>query len=213
MDAASRKLFMDRFGKAVDGVVRQQYSDEGLDQEPDITSRIAQRVEDALNDTNVGRYRLQVTTHVMPDRSARSLERPTGADMILSVSTDGPDGFNKSLFIQAKYDFNLNKTELRDACDRMRRIVGKVGSYVWVYQPDGLRVISADQVDKMRGNSPANLHKLSAAGMAGRIVDCYAGSRRWGIAQRGQLNRKQVIIGRLRELRAQVALDVLMKQD
>jgi hypothetical protein len=68
-----------------------------------MTSRICQRVEDRLDGQRVGDYIFRVIAQSMLDRGPRSLEKITGADLFLSVSLDGPEGFDKGLFVQAKY--------------------------------------------------------------------------------------------------------------
>jgi hypothetical protein len=214
IDKQSRRQIMDALGKAVDGLVRELYSDtkDGVStvQEPEITSRICQRVEDRLDNRHIGNYILRVTAQSMPDRGSRSFERITGADLLLSVSLDGPDGFDKTLFIQSKYDRNVSRDELQDACDRMERHVGKEGTYVWIYEPDGVKVLSSHQVRSMDGDTIEGLPRRSVAGLTGRILDCYAGSRAWGI--RHSSNRRQIIHERLRELRARNALDLRLKE-
>ena len=85
-------------------------------QEPEITSRVCQRVEDRLDGRRVGNYVFRVIAQSMADRGPRSLEKITGADLLLSVSLDGPDGFDKTVFVQAKYDRNVNRDEVLDAC-------------------------------------------------------------------------------------------------
>jgi hypothetical protein len=201
---------MDAFGEAIDELVQDLYSDlPSVVQEPEITSRICQRVEDRLNGRRIGDYALEVTAQSMPDRASRSLESITGADLLLSVSLDGPDAFDKTLFIQAKYDRNINRKELIDACDRMEEHVVKEGSYVWIYERDGAKVLSSHQIRRMKGNSFEGLHRRSVAGLAGRILDCNAGSQSWGVPM--GVNRRRVIHDRLRDLRSRNALDLALK--
>ena len=97
-----------------------------------------------------------------------------------------------------------------DACETMEQHVGKEGTYVWVYEPNGVKVLSSHQVRKMRGNTLDGTNTRSMAGLTGRILDCYAGSQAWGIPASG--NRRQVIHDRLRQLRARNALDLYIKK-
>lgn len=206
---------MDAFGESIDSLVRDLYSDnrDGVSviQEPEITSRICQRVEDRLDGERIGEYVLRVTAQSMPDRGPRSLEKITGADLLLTVSLDGPDGFDKGLFIQAKYDRNVNREELQDACDRMERQVGKEGTYVWIYEPDGVKVLSSHQVRQMRDDNLAGINRRSVGGLTGRILDCFAGSRAMGIAAKG--DRRRIIQHRLRQMRFTNGLDVRIEKD
>ncbi|MGT2465053.1 hypothetical protein ACVOMV_06100 [Mesorhizobium atlanticum] len=202
---------MDALGEAVDGLVKDLYSNvvdgPSMVQEPEITSRICQRLEDRLDGRRVGDYIFRVTAQSMPDRGPNSLEKITGADLLLSVSLDGPDGFDKTLFIQAKYDRNLNRNELLDACRRMEQHVGSKGAYVWIYEQSGVRVVSPHEVRQMPGNTIDGVHRRSMAGLTGRILDCYAGSRGWGIPKGA--NRRQLIQEQLRRVRARNALDIV----
>jgi hypothetical protein len=138
---------MNAFGNAIDSLVQEHYSHihdgASVVQEPEITSRICQRVEERLNGKRFGEYKLRVTAASMPDRGPNSLEKLTGADLLLTVSLEGPDGFDKGLLIQAKYDRNVNREDLKDACDRMESYGGHEGTYVWIYEPDGVKVISS----------------------------------------------------------------------
>jgi hypothetical protein len=214
IDRENRKLVMDVLGGAIDELARDLYSDTidgpSIVQEPEITSRICQRVEDRLDGQRVGDYILRVTAQSMPDRGPRSLEKITGADLLLSVSLDGPEGFDKTLFVQAKYDRNVNREELLESCHRMEQFVGKEGTYVWIYERDGVKVFSSHQVQRMRGNTLEGLYHRSVAGLTGRILDCYAGSRAWGIPMSG--NRRQLIGERLRQVRAKNGLDLQLKK-
>jgi hypothetical protein len=213
LDRENRRLIMDTLGGTIDELVQDLYSDTikgpSIVQEPEITSRVCQRVEDLLDGRRVGDYVFRVVAQSIPDRGPRSLERITGADLLLSLSLDGPDGFDKAIFIQTKYDRNVNRHELLDACRRMERHVGKKGAYVWIYERDGVKVLSPHQVRRMQGNTFEGLQRRSMAGLTGRILDCYAGSRTWGIPMGS--NRRQILHERLRQVRAQNALDLALK--
>jgi hypothetical protein len=209
-----RRLIMEALGNAVDGLVRDLYSgiDDGpsMAQEPEITSRICQRVEDRLDRRQFGDYVLHVTAQSMPDRGPKSIERISGADLLLSVSLDGPDGFDKTVFVQAKYDRNLERDELQDACRRMETVVGPKGAYVWVYEPDGVKVLSSHQIKTMEGNDVDGLYRRTIEGFMGRILDCFAGSREWGIGER--VHRRAAIYKRLRALRIDNGLDIEIRK-
>jgi len=214
LDREDRRLIMDAVGGAVDELVRDLYSDAidgpSVVQEPEITSRLCQRMEDRLDGRRVGDYSIRVIAQSMPDRGPRSLEKITGADLILSVSLEGPDGFDKALFIQAKYDRNVNREDLLDACRRMERQVGTKGAYIWIYERDGVKVLSPHQVRQMKGNTFEGLQPRSMAGLTGRILDCFAGSQASGIPMGP--NRRQKVGNLLRQIRAENALDLALER-
>jgi hypothetical protein len=98
--------------------------------------------------------------------------------------------------------------ELLDACQRMEQHIGTKGAYVWIYEQDGVKVLSPHQVRQRRGNTFEGLQRRSMAGLTGSIRECYAGSRERGIPM--ESNQRQIIQGRLREVRAQNALDLAL---
>lgn len=210
LDTYSRGAIIERIGNSIDELVSDLYSDASkgpsIIQEPEITSRICQRLEDRINNSQAGEYIIRVTAQSLPDRGPKSLEKIIGADLFIAFSLEGPDGFDKGIFIQAKYDRNINKAELQDACDRMKNAAGPRGGYVWIYEADGVRVISPYQVDQMTGDSLNGIVPRKAAGFVGRILDCHAGSREWGIT--GDSNRRQIIETKLRATRAKNVLDI-----
>ena len=204
-----RDAIVKKIGEAIDSLVTDLYSSNdgaaSTIQEPEISSRLCQRLEDKLDGEKAGQYSLRVSAQSMPDRGPRSIEKISGADIYMSVSLEGPDGFDKGIFLQAKYDRNLDPSELRDSIRRMKSHVGAEGSYVWVYTPSGLKVLSAHQVEQMRSGDIEQVYTRSATGFAGRILDCYAGTRAWGISPGVQ--RRKVMGERLRELRVMQGID------
>jgi hypothetical protein len=214
IDRVSRCQIMERLGHAVDDLVKDLYSEtiDGVStvQEPEITSRLCQRLEDRLDNSRAGDYVFRVIAQSLPDRGRNSMEKLFGADLFLSVSLEGPDGFDKGILVQAKYDRNINVGELKDACSRMRELAGDKGAYVWVYEPEGVKVVSSYQVDKMRHDSLAGVKSRSVTGFVGRILDCYAGSRAWGIPSRS--NRREAVAAKLRNVRARNLLEIDLKK-
>lgn len=215
LDDENRHLIMDRLGNAVDELVTDLYSDTAggvsVVQEAEITSRLCQRLEDKLDNSQAGDYVFRVIAQSLPDRGPNSMEKLFGADLFLSISLDGADGFDKGIFIQAKYDRNIDRAELKDACRRMKALADRQGVYVWVYEPDGVKVLSSHQVSQMRQNSLDGIQPRSMTGFTGRILDCYAGSRAWGIPSTG--DRRKLIATRLLEARASNLLDIKLKKN
>lgn len=215
LDDENRHQIMERLGKAVDDLVTDLYSETtrgvSVVQEAEITSRLCQRLEDRLDNSQAGDYVFRVIAQSLPDRGPKSMEKLFGADLFLSISLDGAQGFDKGIFIQAKYDRNIDRSELKDACRRMQALAGREGVYVWVYEPDGVKVLSSHQVSQMRKNNLTGVTPRTMAGFTGRILDCYAGSRAWGIPSAG--DRRKLIGDRLREARASNLLDIKLKKD
>jgi hypothetical protein len=215
LDDENRRLIMDRLGEAVDELVVDLYSHtEGsvsVVQEAEITSRLCQRLEDRLDNSQAGDYVFRVIAQSLPDRGPNSMEKLFGADLFLSISLEGADGFDKGIFIQAKYDRNINRSELKDACRRMEAIADRQGVYVWVYEPDGVKVLSSHQVGQMKQNSLTGIQPRTMTGFTGRILDCYAGSQAWGIPSTG--DRRKMVAERLLEARASNLLDIKLKKD
>ena len=215
LDDENRRLIMERLGGAVDDLVADLYSNTAggvsVVQEAEITSRLCQRLEDRLDNSRAGEYVFRVIAQSLPDRGPNSMEKLFGADLFLSISLEGADGFDKGIFIQAKYDRNLNRAELKDACRRMEAIAERQGVYVWVYEPDGVKVLSSHQVGQMKQNSLTGIQSRTMTGFTGRILDCYAGSRAWGIPSTG--DRRELVAERLLEARARNLLDIKLKKD
>lgn len=210
LDKKSRQKIVEALGQAVDDLVSDLYSEtiDGVStvQEPEITSRLCQRLEDRLDNTQAGEYTIRVIAQSLPDRGPQSMEKLIGADLFISISLDGVDGFDKGIFVQAKYDRNLDREELKDACRRMRDHISAEGVYVWVYEPEGVKVISSHQVDKMKKNSLGDVRPRSSAGFFGRVMDCFAGSKAWGIPNGG--DRRKAVAVKLREARARNIVDI-----
>lgn len=210
----SRSQIVKKLGHAVDSLVKELYSAKiggvSARQEPEITSRLCQRLEDKLDKTIAGEYVFRVIAQSLPDRGPNSMEKLIGADLFLSVSLEGQEGFDKGVFIQAKYDRNINHNELKTACQNMKREAGNEGAYVWIYQPEGVKVVSSHQVNQMQHNSLADVRPRSVEGFFGRILDCYAGSKKWGVPSRG--DRRIAIDAKLLGVRTRNLLDIQLKK-
>jgi hypothetical protein len=139
------------------------------------------------------------------------MEKLFGADIFLSVSLEGEGGFGKGIFIQAKYDRNLKREELSQSISKMKVIVGSKGSYVGVYTPNGVEVFSAGQVNGMERRSFGEQRPRAVEGFAGRILDCYAGSRNWGISA-PLPRRREAVAARLRETRSRNIIDLRLEK-
>lgn len=211
MDFESKQEISRMLGEAIDQLTTDLYSNvvDGVSaiQEPEISSRLCQRLEDRLDGTRAGDYVFRVIAQSVPDRGRNSMEKLLGADIFLSISLEGAGGFDKGIFIQAKYDRNIDRDDIQSAVKKMKKTAGNNGAYVWVYTPSGTKVFSANQVERMANNSFHGQKSRSIEGFAGRVINCYAGSRRWGIAGSLQ-DRRALVARRLREARAKNILDL-----
>lgn len=215
MDPESRREISRKLGDAIDQLTTDLYSNVvgGVSaiQEPEISSRLCQRLEDKLDGARAGKYVFHVIAQSIPDRGLNSMEKLLGADIFLSISLEGADGFDKGIFIQAKYDRNIDKDELQAAVQKMKNVAGKSGAYVWIYTPNGTKVLSAYQVERMTQNSLDSMQPRSVEGFSGRVLDCYAGSRDWGISGPLQ-DRRERVASRLREARSKSILDLRLER-
>jgi hypothetical protein len=215
LSTENRKLITKKVGGTIDGVVREQYSNpkhgRKFVQEPRITERVCDRLEQQLNERRIGDYTLEVTAESLPDRGPYSAEKILGADIALSVSLDGEEGFDKTLLIQAKYDTEFDRGELVEACDKMEKVAGKKGTYIWIYTPDGVKVVSPYQVRHMRSDAFYGLYHRSPEGLMGRILDCYAGSKKIGIPKSVR-DRRRYLQEMLERFRAKNAVDISLRE-
>jgi len=215
VDRHSRREISRRLGEAVDQLAIDLYSGivDGVSaiQEAEISSRLCQRLEDKLDGMQAGDYTFNVIAQSVPDRGPRSMEKLFGADIFLSVSLDGPDGFDKGIFIQAKYDRNVDQSELADAVKKMQNTAGRCGSYVWIYTPGGVKVFSAKQIEDMNDKFFRGQVSRSVEGFSGRILDCFAGSRDWGIPA-SDPDRRKSVAARLRKARAANIVDLQLQK-
>lgn len=121
----------------------------GMVEEPDITSRVGQRLEDGFNERDLYGFRVRVISETIPSHGRGSLEKPTGTDLYiaLSVEDQSGEGTTKGIFVQAKREDKLQWPDLREQCRRMRKITAK-GSVVWLYGWNGIGVIRSTDIWK-----------------------------------------------------------------
>ena len=145
----------------------------GLVEEPDITSRIGQRLEDRFDGEVLRGYRVRVITETITSHGSKSLEKPTGTDLYFAISVD--DGFSKALtkgvLVQAKRRDKLDWRELEEQCRRMN-MVTKKGSVVWIYTPNGIDVVRS--VDVLKRSSLV----FGVDNLFDRVFECELGDRR-----------------------------------
>lgn len=159
------------FGRALDDLVRDRMK--GLTEEPDITSRIGQRLEDRFNGKVLRGYRVGVITETITSHGSKSLEKPMGTDLYFAISVQDELGntTTKGVLVQAKREDKLNRRELAEQCRRMN-MVAKKGAVVWIYSPTGIDVIRS--VDVPKHSSPS----FGVGKLFDRVFECELGDRR-----------------------------------
>ncbi len=170
-DVETRSKIAQALGHALDDLVRDRFK--GLVEEPDITSRIGQRLEDRFNGTVLRDYRVSVITETITSHGSNSLEKPMGTDLYFAISVEDKLGHatTKGLLVQAKRKDKLNWNDLTEQCRRMN-MVTKKGSVVWIYAANGIDVVRS--VDVPKPNSPS----FGVGKLFDRVLACELGDRR-----------------------------------
>lgn len=163
-----RDLIAEALRSEVDAVVTDHF--DSITQEPQITSRIAARLENGLRDFQAsgqgGSFQVKILAQELPDRgrvpkSPRAVhEKKVGADLYLVVELFAPDGrVSKGMLIQAKNrKERWNRKERDDLfpqCQAMREI--SKSSYVWEYSETGVRVVNAKKILDNPTKNPRHL--------------------------------------------------------
>ncbi|MFL5297730.1 MAG: hypothetical protein ACJ798_15240 [Phenylobacterium sp.] len=158
-------------GQSLDELVRERMA--GLVEEPDITSRIGQRLEDRFDGRRLGGYHVRVISETIPSHGGRSLEKPTGTDLYFALSVEDQDGVqsSKGVLVQAKRRDRLKWPDLVKQCRRMRMITKK-GSVAWIYGKSGVDVVKSQHVLNM------NSAVLSMKEFFDRLLECEIGDQR-----------------------------------
>jgi hypothetical protein len=170
-DPEARREIAHSFGGALDELVRDRMN--GMVEEPDITSRLGQRLEERFNEKVVHGYRVRVITETITSHGSKSLEKPMGTDLYVAIEAEDSVGHSttKGVLIQAKRKDKLNWPVLEEQCRRMN-LVTKKGSVVWIYTPNGIEVVRSVDVAKRTSNS-FGVHDLF-----NRVFECGLGDRR-----------------------------------
>jgi hypothetical protein len=171
-------------------------------QEHQLTSRIAGLLED-LNGLEVFQNRITVVAQELPDKGAGALEKPTGADMYISITDSGFDGFSKGILVQTKrlkptlkpvaegfYYRSMEDPRLADQCARMLHITPE--SYVWVYGEKGVGVVHARDALDTGEAALEPVSDRSTYDLFRKIVECEEGDPRYGLPHGGD-KRAQLI--------------------
>ena len=176
-DARTRDVLAELIRSAADEVVTLHYG--RLSQEPQITSKIADRIEQQLNGLIIFDHKVDVIVTDMPDRGPGSLEKRTGADLFVAIRVHSEDdvvNVAKGLTIQSKMSGERGKDDkqLMGQCQQMVKRSSK-GSYVWLYSATGVRSIPASEVLTQPSASVESLASRNVAEQFRDVLDCVAG--------------------------------------
>ncbi|RUW85011.1 hypothetical protein [Mesorhizobium sp. M1E.F.Ca.ET.063.01.1.1] len=203
----------DIIASAMRSVIDEQVSEHfnARTQEHQLTSRIAGVMEKELSVYTILGRRMTVLTQEFPDKGKGSLEKPTGIDLYISIADTDENGFSKGIFVQAKWKEIGRKSKslvtLGNQCKEM--LARSTASYVWLYAPDGVEVVRAQEVVDQPGVPPESLRSRRADDLFSRILECPEGDRAWGVPAGLEQNERRPWISRMmEELRIRRAIDV-----
>lgn len=151
-NSQARSEIANAIGRSLDDLVRERMT--GLIEEPDITSRVGQRLEDRFDNKTLGGYHVRVITETITSHGSHSLEKPMGTDLYFAISVEDEGGtqISKGVLVQAKRRDKVKWPELEEQCRRMS-LVTKKGSVVWIYAKNGIDVIKSQDVHKKSSKS------------------------------------------------------------
>jgi len=170
-DIEARKKISEAIGNSLDDLVRERMT--GLVEEPDITSRVGQRLEDKFHGKTLGGYRIRVISETITSHGSKSLEKPMGTDLYFAVEVEDGRGLkiSKGVLVQAKRLDRVAGSDLAEQCRRMN-LITKKGSVVWLYDKSGIKVARSTDVE--RGNmSPVSNSKFFYL-----VLKCTIGDKR-----------------------------------
>lgn len=199
-------------GEIVDRIARTQCA--RRTQEPAITSKIGQALEDAR--LAIGRAavrpRSPIDVRIMvqdiPDRGKGSLEKKSGVDLYVNISVQGEGRTrSKGILIQAKK--GEKRENLVDQCKKMRE--RSDASYTWIYTPEGCLVINAADILDEPALSPSKLPRRTPTEVFDKILECSEGDERIGIddGEGEEAGLERV----MQELEAPAGIDFIIRED
>lgn len=193
----ARNEIAEALGSSIDQLVQERMK--GLVEEPDITSRIGQRLEDRFDGKHLSGYKIKVITETITSHGAGSLEHPMGTDLYFGVSIEDAKGneTSKGIFVQAKRKDKVKWPDLREQCRRMN-LVTKKGSVIFIYKESGIDVVRSDE------GINASSNVLSSAGFFDAVLECWIGDKRK--APRGNFGDRSKLKRMLQTLGAENAV-------
>lgn len=197
LTALERNLIAAAISTKVDEAIASKYRTPT--QEHQLTSRIAGLLED-LNGLEVLQQRVTVVAQEFSDKGRGSLEKPTGADLYISITDSGDNGFSKAILVQSKrlptkraaiigsYYESLADPHLDEQCSKM--IALSPDSYVWVYGDKGVGVVNAKTVLEVGEAALTPVVDRSAYDLFSKILECEEGDHRWGLPHDGDKRQR-----------------------
>jgi hypothetical protein len=135
---------------SVERVVKEAMT-RSVSQEPAITDRVAEALQNDLDGRTFGNCKLRVVAQELPDRGPGALERDVGADLYVGI-LDERSGESKGFLIQAKKSVSGSRVSIARQSDLQRKCrdmqARTHASYVWIYRSDGVEVLRT--VDVLR---------------------------------------------------------------
>jgi hypothetical protein len=203
-DVETRSKIAGAIGQSLDELVRERMS--GLVGEPDITSRVGQRLEDRFNDKHLAGYRVRVISETITSHGPRSLEKPMGTELYFAISVEDDVGneTSKGVLVQAKRADKLRWPDLEEQCRRMN-MVTKKGSVVWLYKPTGIDVLRSPDVAKR------TVPSMGTADFFERVLKCEIGDKHK--VPEGQFGNRRKLKEMLETLGAENAVWLDLEKD
>jgi hypothetical protein len=169
-DIRARRSIAEKIGSSLNDLVRDRMT--GLVEEPDITSRIGQRLEERFGGEIIEGYRVHVISETITSHGAKSLENPLGTDLYIALSVEDAAGqqVSKGVLVQAKREKHAHSA-LREQCRRMNLVTVK-GSVVWLYRASGVAVMRSKDV--VNGSAAP----FDIVDFFDRVLKCQIGDRR-----------------------------------
>jgi hypothetical protein len=176
---------------------------DGPTQEHQLSSRLAQRLEDEIG-LLVGQSKaVTVTAQELPDRGRGADESVIGSDLYISIARhDTNPPTSKGLLVQSKWDKTLRSDKrLRSQSNEIYRRT-RTGGWVWVFGPSGIECVSANRT--RHDELPRDLmdETTSPGQLIADSLRCTEGDVSIGLPPDGSMSINEA----LRRLRAQQAL-------
>lgn len=122
-------------------VVQKHYN--ALTQEPQLTAKVAEAIELALDEINIGDLNAKVLVRDFPPQGPGALEGKVGADVYISTAVIGETGedVSKGMLAQAKWDHSMRDPKLAE--QEIKMLERTESSHVWVFGPYGAECFPA----------------------------------------------------------------------